>query len=84
MRGSVTVLMTVPVSIHTGLQDNLNALILFVHEDVITVRGLLERQAMGDDVARIDLAFLDALKQWIHVLLHMRLARFQSDRTIHE
>src|SRR5690348_185208 len=56
------------------LEDDLQALLLLVLEDLVAVRRLVERQAVRDDEAGVDLAALDAVQQRPHVALHVALA----------
>src|SRR6185503_8173767 len=64
-------------------EDYLHAFIVFILEDVVADRCPTELHAMGDDERRIDLASLDPVQQWAHVALHMALARFDGQRSIH-
>src|SRR5690349_12458504 len=67
----------------SGLQDDLLAVVLLVLEDVVPVRGLVEREAVGDDPRGVDLAGLDAGEQRLHVLVHVALPRPQGQAPVH-
>src|SRR6266851_9377132 len=55
------------------LEDNLDAMILFVAKDGIAVGGFLQAQAMRDHKCRINIAALDALQQGMQIAVHMGL-----------
>src|SRR5579875_1808226 len=67
----------------SGLEHDLYAVVLLVLEDVVAVRRLPQRQRVGDDPGRVDLAALDALQQRLHVPLHVALAGPQGERPVH-
>src|SRR5579871_584339 len=67
-----------------GLQHDLYAVLLFVLEDLIGPRRLIEREPMRDDEARIDLALLNALQQRSQIAMHVRLPGNQRQRLVHE
>lgn len=72
------------ISPHSRLQYDFDAAILFPAEFREGRRRFIEPHAMGDDDARIDLAALYPLQQGAHVSLHVRLAGFNGERTIHD
>ena len=43
-------------------QNYLDAILFFIAEDFVGIRGFLQRKAMGDDVAWIDFALLNSLE----------------------
>jgi hypothetical protein len=59
-------------------QDNLDALLLFVPEDLIAVRCVIQAQAMRDDKRRINIALLNAPEQGAQISVHVRLTHFQG------
>src|SRR3712207_6208855 len=65
------------------LEHHLDAVILFVYEHVEAVRRLVQRECVGDDEARIDLAALDPLQQRAHIAMHMALAGLDRQRAVH-
>src|SRR5215207_9261986 len=72
-----------PRFISSGFEDDLLAVFLLVLEDVVAVRGLVERQGVGDDPGRVDLAALDALQERSQVPLDVALACAQCQRPVH-
>jgi hypothetical protein len=46
------------------LEDNLDAIVLFVPEDLIAIWRLFQAQAMRDHKGRINFALLNAREQW--------------------
>jgi hypothetical protein len=46
-----------------GFQDDLNALILFMFEDIVAVRSIIQAQTVCNDEGRVNLASLNTLKQ---------------------
>ena len=71
----------VPERLRWGLrlQNHLEAVVLPVDEDVVAFRRFVQRQAVGDHEARVDLAFLDALVQGPDVSPNVRPERLRSD-----
>src|SRR4051812_11963429 len=67
-----------------GLENDLDAVIFLVDERLVTVRRLVELQRVRNDEARVDLAFLDALEERLHVALHVGLAGSHRERAVHE
>src|SRR5215831_18596227 len=59
-------------------QDNLNAVVLFVPENLIAIGSLLLTQVMRNHKGRIDVALGDTREQWTQVFVHVRLAHFQG------
>src|SRR6185295_9063750 len=55
------------------LQHYLDALILLVAEDLVGLRGVVEREAVRDDERRVNLTAFDAAEQRLHVLHHVCL-----------
>ena len=53
--------------------------VLFIPPYFVYFRGLIERDAMGDDVTRIDLPLLDSLQQRFHIVVHVRLTHLHGD-----
>ena len=65
---------TVPVR----FQHDLDAVVVLVLEDVVSVRCIVKTHRMCDDERWVNVAVLDQLQQRSHVSLHVRLAG--SDR----
>src|SRR4030095_3709895 len=66
------------------VEDDFDALVLLLFEDLVSVRCIFERHAMGDDEAGIDVALLDAREQRWEVALAVRLAGLDGQRAIHD
>src|SRR5690348_16143701 len=66
------------------LHHDLDAIVLFFPEHGISLRSLIERHAVRDHEARIDLAFLNSFEQGLHIALHMRLSGAHGEGAIHE
>src|SRR5690606_11352913 len=64
------------------LQHDLFAVVVFVHEHLVALRCVGQRQSMGNDETRIDLALLDPIEQRLHVTLDMALPRADSQSAI--
>src|SRR5689334_19107423 len=58
----------------SGRQDDLDAVFELLVEDLVAVRGARERQAMGDDVVRPQVAVLDVLEDLVDVVVRRSLA----------
>src|SRR5262249_30989722 len=61
------------------LQHHLDAAILTISEHLVGFGRGVERQAVGDDERRIDLAAFDALQERTHVPHHVRLPHPQRE-----
>src|SRR6185503_600851 len=66
----------------SGSQDDLQAVVLLVEKHVEPRRRVAQRQPVGDDEARIDLAPLDSLEQRLHVPLDVTLAGPDRERPV--
>src|SRR5581483_1257278 len=64
--------------------NDLYAIVLLFLEHRVSLWGLIERQAVCDHEARVDLSFLDSLQQRLQIALYMRLASPHGERTVHE
>src|SRR5579862_6229032 len=65
--------------LHPRIDDDFRDLFLFVSPDGIHPGRIIERDAVGDHVAGVDLALLDPLQQRLHVFVHVGLAHFHGD-----
>src|SRR4051794_33630467 len=74
-RRAVAVRVHLALAVLPRLQHDLDALVLLVAEHAEAMRRFVERQLVGDQERRVDLATLDALEQRTHVALHVRLTR---------
>ena len=61
------------------LEYNLDAVVVFLVEDVVPVRRFRERQAVRDDVVELNLALLDPPDQLVDVALRRALAETHFD-----
>ena len=68
----------------SGLQHDLDAVVLFLVEDVVAVRRFIQRQPVRDDEAGVDLSLLDSLQQRLHVALDVALPGLHRQRAVHE
>ena len=59
---------------------DLDAIVFFISEGLVGLWAFFERDPMGDDEGRIDLAFNDQVQKWSEVLLHVRRAGFDRQR----
>src|SRR6185295_12129885 len=66
----------------SGAQDDFQAVVLLVEEHVEPRRRVAQRQPVGDDEARIDLAPLDSFEQRLHVSLDVTLAGPDRERPV--
>src|SRR5688500_15642890 len=69
-----------PASQRPGLQirfqHDFYAIILLVSENIVATRRVVERHPMSYHETRIDLAFFDPFKQWLHISLNVCLPGF--------
>jgi hypothetical protein len=66
------------------LEHDFYAPVYFVEESFIRLGGILQRQAVRDHEAWVDLSVLDFGEQRLHVVLNVRLAAFERQRLVHE
>src|SRR4051812_9069303 len=64
----------------SGPHHDLDAVVLFVVEFPIPVRGFAQAQPMRNRKGGVDLALLDQIHQRLHVLVHVRLAHLERER----
>ena len=62
-----------------GIDYNLRDIFLFVSPDFVKIGRPVETDAMGDDVAGVDLPLLDSREQWLHVVMHVGLSHLHRD-----
>ena len=65
--------MTCCLRLSPRIEHDLDAVVLFLEERVVSIGRVLQRQSVRDDHAGIDVALLDVLEQLWHVLVHVRL-----------
>src|SRR5436305_2505222 len=75
--------MAVEVAVGARLEDELDALVLFVPEGPVPPGGLVEAEPVGDHPREVDLPLLDPLQQGAHVLLHVGLAHLEGEPLVH-
>ena len=63
--------------------DDLDAAIFFMQKRVVSLRGVLELYAVGDDEAGIDLSIRNSLEQRLEIMLAMSLPGFDRKPLIH-
>src|SRR5712671_2792682 len=66
------------------LEYDLDALVLLVAKHRITLRRFVETQAMRNDKAGVDFTLFDQLQQGAKISVHVRLARFDRQRFVHD
>src|SRR3954447_2882231 len=66
------------------LQDDLDAAVLLVAEDLVHFRPVLEGGGMRDDEGGIDLSLFDAAKQIVRPAIHMGLAAAHGQALVHQ
>src|SRR5690606_28434856 len=67
----------------SGFENYLDATVMLVAEGLVHLRPLLEADAVGDDEARVDLAFLDALEQVVGPAVDVGLAHAEGQALVH-
>jgi hypothetical protein len=53
--------------------------LFLISPHLVHLRCLFERDAMGDDIARIYLSIFDSLEQRFHIVMHVSLAHLHRD-----
>src|SRR3954453_7454789 len=72
------------LSLLSGLEDDLHALVLLVLEGLVAVGGHAELEPVGDHEARVDLALRDPLVQRLRVPLYVALARLDREALFYQ
>ena len=65
-------------------QNHFFAIIFFIAEHGVALRGLLQRHVMRDDEGGINFSFLNPLQQGPHVALHVALSTPNGEGAIHD
>ena len=66
------------------VEHHFRAVILFIAEHLVHLRRIVDRHAVSDHEAGIDLTRLYAIQQWLHEAHHVRLASLHGQRLVHE
>src|SRR5690606_35274965 len=61
-----------------------DAVVALVAECPVSLGRLIQRQAMGNQKGRVYLAALYSLQEWPQITVHVRLARLERQRLVHE
>src|ERR1700761_6230972 len=61
------------------IDNDFGDFVLFIAPDLVHLWSLVQGDPVRDDVARIDLAFLNSLKQGLHVCMHVGLPHLHGD-----
>src|SRR5438270_13241485 len=59
-------------SVRPRIKHHFRAAVFLVAEHFVHLRRLRDRHAMADDEARVDLAALHPIEQWLHIFHHVR------------
>src|SRR5437763_4657947 len=62
------------IGLYLWFEHNLDTTILFMFENVVTVRCIIQAQAVSDDKRRINFTSLDTFKQRTQVAMNVRLS----------
>src|SRR5215211_3583637 len=78
-----TALTTDPTDLDSGLEHHLDAAVLLVAEGLVHLRPLLDRNRVGDDEGRVDLALADAAQEIVGPAVHVGLAHAPGEALVH-
>src|ERR1700721_3310404 len=68
-----------PCSGGPRVDHDLSDVLFFIPPDLVKFRSSVETDAVRDDVARIDLTFLDSREQRLHIVMHVGLPHLHGD-----